>query len=160
MFRSEERFGLAMMKGRVFNNGGWICKFDPKVLLGGKIYSPFVCTNEDAIDWEPMNATWRHRKGMFEVFGEVDGMKTERLPELEVDTKVFVKEIKSNNWVPRHFMEWGYRGRVLCYANGDTSFSETDKDGTDWKFWKIAEGVHKGKTNIGIKSYKQENNNE
>ncbi len=135
MFKSEGEYADAMRNGRVFNNGGWICKFDPDVLRDSGAYSPFVCATGDINEeyknrWVAMDNTWRVNDKIFEVF--------KNNPELEVDTKVFVKEVKKNDWLPRHFMKWDNNGDMVCFSNGDTSFTETNENGTSWKCWKVA----------------------
>ncbi len=90
------------------------------------------------------NGHWEDIDSFWDKFAQMK--KIPNTPTLEVDTKVFVKEIKGNNWLPRHFMKWDVD--MVCFANGDSSFTETSKEGTTWKFWKIADGEQEGKTNL------------
>ncbi len=145
MFKNEGEYADAMRNGRVFNNGGWICKFDQDVLRDSKAYSPFVCMTGDINEecnnrWVPMDNTWKVNDEIFEIFKDN--------PELEVDTKVFVKDSGQNFWFKRHFKEWN-GSKIVCFGQGDTSFTESDPTDTgSWDLWKIAEGKHKDETNV------------
>ncbi len=147
MFKNEGEYADAMRNGRVFNNGGWICKFDQDVLRDSDEYSPFVCMSVDISEgytnmWAAMGKAWIVNDEIFEIFKDN--------PELEVDTKVFVKHSKDASWAPRHFMKWSGVGDIVTFCNGDTSFTQNpnEKHGWSWDYWKIAEGEHKGKTNV------------
>ncbi len=76
-------------------------------------------------------------------------MKKIKTPELAIDTKVFVRDNAGQSWMPRHFMKWNEQG-IVCFAHGDTSFSAHDKDGSFWKYWKVAGGKFKGETNYKV----------
>ncbi len=144
MFKNEGEYADAMRNGRVFNNGGWICKFDQDVLRDNKAYSPFVCMTGDLNEecnnrWVPMDNTWKVNDEIFEIF--------KANPDLPVDTKVFVREFGHHVWVKKHFSKWN-GNTIVCFANGDTSFTKSADSDTEWEFWKIAEGKHKDETNV------------
>ncbi len=72
-FKSEGEYADAMRNGRVFNNGGWVCKFDQDVLRSSGAYSPFVCMTRDLGEeyedrWVPMDNTWKVNGEIFEIF--------------------------------------------------------------------------------------------
>ena len=46
---------------------------------------------------------------------------------VEVDTKVLVRDWDGSEWIPRHFAVYK-KGRVYTWNNGHTSFTSRDKD--------------------------------
>ncbi len=68
---------------------------------------------------------------------------------LAIDTKILVKEFRSDKWQRYHFKQWGHRTSAICFESGKTSFSSTGGTiDTRWVFWKIAEGKYKGINNL------------
>ncbi len=139
MFETEKEAIQAMIDnvGQEFKYAGGqrVCKFDPNAIRGSWEYSPFVWrpqvpNGEEQYSWRAMTDDWQHYREMHKV--------TTNLPDLPIDTQVFVKEVKKNDWLPRHFMKWDNNGDMVCFSNGDTSFTETNENGTSWKFWKVA----------------------
>ncbi len=134
MFKNEGEYADAMRNGRVFDNGGWICKFDQDVLKESRVYSPFVCRSVDGQEmlgekWLAMDNTWRVRDDIFEIF--------ENNPELEVDTRVLVSHKRNSPKKPRYFKEWDDKGNMRCYLEGTTSFSSssTNDASLNQKLW-------------------------
>ena len=57
---------------------------------------------------------------------------------LKIDTKVLVRDHEGMGWYKRHFAGWDEDGRMLCWARGRSSHTETEE--TRWNFWKLYEG--------------------
>ncbi len=138
MFKSEKEMalGLASSDSGYKDDDGNIykCVNDIDDVLGS---SPFRVYRNG--EWEEINSFW----------GRFAQMKRVSInPNLPVDTKVLVREFEINKWTPRHFMKWVGNGDIVCFSNGDNSFTEINEKGTSWKFWKIAEGAHKDETNV------------
>lgn len=58
---------------------------------------------------------------------------------VEVDTKVFVRDSESDNWIPRYFSEYK-NGKVYTFPDGATSFSSTSPGMRPyWHHAKLAE---------------------
>ncbi len=135
MFKNEGEMalGLAASKNEFVDDEGKRYK----CVKDGKGHSPFrVYTNER---WETVESYWERFAQLKEVIA---------LPDLPVDTKVFVKDSGQNFWFKRHFKEWN-GSKVVCFGQGDTSFTESDPTDTGvWEVWEIAEGEFKGKTNV------------
>lgn len=67
-----------------------------------------------------------------------------RLPDLQVDAKVYVKdnsEAKWGKWIPMHFSHFDAEGNLWTFANGRTSFTDDDQQ-TCWGFWKTEDGKY------------------
>ncbi len=136
MFKNEKEMalGLASSDCRYTDNDGNIykCVDEVDIVLGS---SPFRVYRNG--EWEEINSFW----GRFSQL-----KKAPILPDLPVDTKVLVREFEINKWVPRHFSKWNGNS-IVCFANGDTSFTKSPDSDTEWNYWKIAEGKHKDETN-------------
>lgn len=52
--------------------------------------------------------------------------QSQPLPQLEVDTKVWVKYNDNDCWKPRHFSNWGNDGKMYVFVNGLSSFTSYD----------------------------------
>ncbi len=84
----------------------------------------------------------------------LDPKKCRHLPDLAVDTKVFVKEAGSDEWEKRHFKKWAHDCTMHCYRGGTSSFTAgASADDAEynfngwWRLWKVADGRFKGETN-------------
>ena len=64
-------------------------------------------------------------------------MYKKQLPDLEIDTKVLVRNKKETGWYKRHFAGWTEDGRIKCWSHGATSW--TDNDYSVWDEWKLPE---------------------
>ncbi len=148
MSDSIAEMSQSMMNGIVLDNGnGWICKFDPDCLsTSDSDYSPFVCCEFDS-DWEPITDLW----GQFYDMTEAVKLRFD----LEVDTKVFVKQSADKAWNPNYFKCFKGYSSMECFKGGQTSFSLRDKYDDDnsrtWRYWKIGEGKFEGETNLIVK---------
>lgn len=58
--------------------------------------------------------------------------------DVAVDTKIFVKDLEYDEWIPRHFSHFE-NGYVMAFANGGTSFTCTQDETTSWRFAKLAD---------------------
>ncbi len=67
------------------------------------------------------------------------------LPDLEMDTKIFVKDDIGGDWLQVHFNRWQEDGRVSFFDEGRTSF--TGSAVSSCKYWKVIDDEHKCKTN-------------
>ncbi len=76
-------------------------------------------------------------------------------PELKMDTKVFVKDDSSHKWQARHFKKWCKKGIMVCHQGGTSSFTKGGGEGGRWRFWKVADGVYRGETNLQIGEYNE-----
>jgi len=68
-------------------------------------------------------------------------IQPDRLPNLEVDTKVLVSDLeKMNIKKSRHFSHWK-NGKIQCFADGRTSFSSKRIvfPTTEWDHWELAD---------------------
>ncbi len=77
-------------------------------------------------------------------------MSFSTVPELKMDTKVFVKDAGSHKWQARHFKKWYKKGIMVCHPGGTSSFTKGGGEGCRWRLWKVADGVHRGETNLQI----------
>lgn len=57
-------------------------------------------------------------------------IKYVELPDLAVDTPVWVRYSGHTDWTKRHFAYWGEDGKMWCWNRGCTSF--TQQNGTFW----------------------------
>ncbi len=74
-------------------------------------------------------------------------MKSDKAkPNLEVDTKVFVRNFDNHNWTPRRFKKWSRCGKMVCYIASLTSFKITA--GEKWNLWRVVDGRFEGETNF------------
>ncbi len=135
MFKNRKDWAIAMANGREFSdNDGWVYKFDES---GEFKHSPFRVLRHGT--WEEIRRYWCCFDEVKEIFGN--------MPNLEVDTNVLVKDKLGKEWSTRHFMKWDGQ-RMVCFANGDSSFTEKDKGGRHWNYYKVVGGAHKGKSNV------------
>lgn len=58
------------------------------------------------------------------------------LPQLEVDTKVLVRNSTSDRWEKKYFSNFDEDGNMCCFYDGSTSWS--GKGTSNWKYWKLA----------------------
>ncbi len=135
MFKTKKDWAIAMANGREFGDArGWIYKFSEEAVFRN---SPFIVLRHGT--WEPIDSRWCHFDEVEEIFGN--------MPNLAVDTNVLVKDKLGKEWSTRHFMKWDGQ-RIVCFANGDSSFTEKDKGGRHWEYYKVVSGAHKGKSNV------------
>ncbi len=66
---------------------------------------------------------------------------------LQIDTKVYVKYNKSDDWELRTFIGWGHNGNILCCGDADTTKDYRAGRWESWSYWRIAEGKYKGINN-------------
>lgn len=61
-----------------------------------------------------------------------------RLPDLEKDAHIWVRDNEIYEWVRRHFSHWR-ENRPACFQNGLSSFTALDESDmtTYWKYWKL-----------------------
>ncbi len=149
MFKTEKEYGQAMLNGRVFDTNGNITKFDPDADISGYSeyetggeYSPFVCKRKNRDYWEFMDELWYERQGIKEVFSQ--------LPNLKVDTKVFVRNTTEKPWNSAHFKKWDDNGNMICFGESGTSFTVGNDsliDSNSWKYWLVNDGEFKNRSN-------------
>ena len=61
------------------------------------------------------------------------------LPNLEVDTPVLVWDKEGDKKRKRHFAEFDKNDRIICFVNGETSWSSSNGDVSSWNYWELAE---------------------
>jgi len=62
----------------------------------------------------------------------------QQFPDLDIDTKVLVKEFAENEWQKRYFAGWTDDGKMKCWSDGRTSWTATDEtDYFIWNYWKL-----------------------
>ena len=61
------------------------------------------------------------------------------LPDLKVDTKVLVWDMRGDAKVRRHLKEINKDGYAVCYEKGATSWSTTTFLTSSWENWELAE---------------------
>ncbi len=66
---------------------------------------------------------------------------------LQIDTEVYVKTNKSDDWELRNFMGWGHNRSILCCGDADTTKDFRAGRWESWKYWRVAEGKYKGINN-------------
>jgi hypothetical protein len=66
-------------------------------------------------------------------------VKVLNLPDLPIDTKVYVRDYEHQEWFPRHFAGWDDQGQILVFMDGLTSFTDSFSDVVSWDYWKLAE---------------------
>ncbi len=66
---------------------------------------------------------------------------------LQIDTKVYVKASKSDDWELRNFMGWGHNRNILCCGDADTTKNFRAGRWESWEYWRVAEGKYKGINN-------------
>lgn len=67
-------------------------------------------------------------------YQEVDWSK------ISVDTKVYVRDSKNEQWLPRYFAKYDeYTDSVMTYDNGATSWSGRSELTNRWNYAKLAE---------------------
>lgn len=59
-----------------------------------------------------------------------------------VDTPIYVRGEEGEKWRPRHFAGVDKYGKVLAWANGRTSFSQTMENTCPWEYAELAEGFN------------------
>ena len=57
--------------------------------------------------------------------------------DVEVDTRIYVKDSDNGTWIPRHFANY-IAGGVYTWANGGTSFTAGNVCYTHWRYAKLA----------------------
>ena len=60
------------------------------------------------------------------------------LPDLKVDARVIVWDTKKGEKYNMYFKEFDDKGRVICFANGATSWT-SDRSTRRWNYWEVAE---------------------
>ena len=59
-----------------------------------------------------------------------------RLPELEMDAKILVRDGADDVWIKRHFKKWNGT-MAVCWNRGTTSWFQGASN--EWNFWKLPE---------------------
>ena len=68
------------------------------------------------------------------------------LPNLKVDAKVIVwNSVEYVLKEKRHFKEFNNKGKIVCFTNGATSWSDGWAE-DEWEYWELAEDNTKDKT--------------
>lgn len=80
-----------------------------------------------------------YRDSLHRITDTGEFVKVLNLPDLPIDTKVYVRSREANEWVPRHFAGWDDQGQILVFTCGVTSFTGSDADKISWEYWKLAE---------------------
>lgn len=70
-----------------------------------------------------------------------DWVAPEPLPEIAVDTPVWVRDGVSQAWVKRHFAEWASDGRIMTYNGGCTSHTATGEPfiSSCWDYYSLTD---------------------
>lgn len=56
--------------------------------------------------------------------------------DLKLDQPIWVRNWSTAGWVPRHFASVDNRGKVMCWVDGRTSFTATEKySKSSWDYW-------------------------
>ena len=61
------------------------------------------------------------------------------LPDLEVDTKVIVWNIEGYEKRKRYFKKFDENGKIVCFNDGTTSWSNANNKENSWNYWELAE---------------------
>lgn len=56
-----------------------------------------------------------------------------------VDTKILVRQSRTDDWHPRHFAKYE-GGKIYAFYNGKTSFTSYESDLISWEYAKLYEG--------------------
>ena len=56
-------------------------------------------------------------------------------PDLEIDDKVWVRDMDSHDWENAHFSGWIESGYIICWAHGCTSHTTTKK--LPWNYYRL-----------------------
>lgn len=67
----------------------------------------------------------------------IDNGKLVTLPDLKVDTLIWVYSGISNKWLPRYFKEWHSTGAAVCFNSGATSKTSLPNYISTWKQWSL-----------------------
>ena len=59
-------------------------------------------------------------------------------PDLAVDAPVLVR-VYAGEWLKRHFKKWDDDGNIVCFQDGDTSWSTATTCASPWGEWKLPE---------------------
>ncbi len=133
MFETQKIWAAAMMADREFD-GSDGCRYKFFAENWGNS-SPFkVFTNGE---WRNMGISWMEHGNVIEIFKDQ--------PDLKIDTEVLVSDKFDGEWERAHFSNYGDNHSMVCFADGKTS--ET-KEYHQWRYWKVDNGAHKGKSNV------------
>lgn len=152
MFKSKKEMIREMMvDGEMFEHKptGYICKFDPECINDQShltSYSPFVCrpkvsTSAEGDSWRPMDSLWSKYAEITKAPKVLNDIS--HLPDLEIDTKVQVRERPGDDFDTRYFKEFDENGSMWCFLDGRTSQTSKDDDVLLWKFWKLDDEPNK-----------------
>ena len=61
------------------------------------------------------------------------------LPDLKIDTPILVKDEEDTEWSKRYFAGWSEKGKIMCWANGKTSWTADTDYPIIWDEWKLPE---------------------
>ncbi len=137
----EQKEGIqALIDGRKFkDNAGNVYLWSDDNLYK----SPFRVNVKDEVDMIPgLHNFWDVLDELVEIF---------EFPDLAIDTKVLVSDgcDRSDQWLSRHFKGWTNNGFITAFDGGQTSHTANpESTGTNWNYWKVAGGIHKGKANF------------
>ncbi len=104
----------------------------------GKDRSPFQIQLKGIGSWRPIETFWDRYVELKKAFD---------LPDLEMNTEVLVRHSNDEDVRMRHFEGWQEDGKMLCFDDGRTSF--TNCGTSSWAYWKVSGGEHVGENNMG-----------
>ena len=61
-----------------------------------------------------------------------------QLPDLTLDTAVLVWEVNGEKKLRRHFRKFNRQGRIVCFADGKTSYTIGKGMRMSWRYWELA----------------------
>ncbi len=103
----------------------------------GKGHSPFQVQLKEIGSWRPIEAFWSRYAELREA---------SELPDLEINTEVLVRNSAGEDVRTRHFEGWQEDGKMLCFNDGRTSF--TNCGSSSWKYWRVSGGECVGENNM------------
>ncbi len=137
MFDSEREWAIAMLYEREFADlDGCRYKFFGDNDRPG---SPFKILVHG--EWESMQNSWSEYNKVFEVFKDQ--------PNLDIGAKVLVTNNHRGEWKHAHFSSYGSNNTMICSKKSDNKEYQYQYHSL-WRYWKVLEGKHKGKSNIKI----------
>lgn len=119
----------------------------------GKYSLEFYCYLDDTLNDYDANLKNKHliTQDITKVFdidnnliwekGTVDWSK------IPIDTKIWVRDSKDDDWLPRHFAKYE-NGKVFVYYDGRTSWSNGNESVLGWNYAKLTEESEKESSHI------------
>lgn len=96
---------------------------------------PVVALIGDDDDVESFTAEGSYRAHSVSDFG-FDLIEYNPAQDLNLDQPIWVRNWSTAGWVPRHFASVNNRGKVMCWDDGCTSFTATEKyKKSAWDYW-------------------------